>query len=109
MGFFARNQPRGFQHQARFHDERKERLKLLERPEGEDEIPFDNKEKYRQRLRDNWDLRRAQSAGKSDGYAKRLLYSLAFLLLLLFLPLNSFYDRTNFRSSRPRCQSDCCG
>jgi hypothetical protein len=56
----------------------------LERPEGEDEIPFDNKEKYRQRLRDNWDLRRAQSAGKSDGYTKRLLYSLAFLLLLLF-------------------------
>ena len=35
MGFFARNQPRGFQHKARFHDERKERIKLLERPEGE--------------------------------------------------------------------------
>ena len=84
MGFFARNQPRGFQHKARFHDERKERIKLLERPEGEDEIPFDNKEKYRQRIRDNWDLRRAQRAGKSDGYAKRLLYSLLFLILVVF-------------------------
>ena len=84
MGFFARNQPRGFQHKARFHDERKERIKLLERPEGEDEIPFDNKEKYRQRIRDNWDLRRAQIAGKSDGYAKRLLYSLLFLILVVF-------------------------
>jgi hypothetical protein len=104
MGFFARNQPRGFQHKSRFHDERKERLKLLERPEGEDEIPFDNKEKYRQRIRDNWDLRRAQSAGKSDGYAKRLIVQSRLpTLRYSFLPLNSFYDRINFRSTRPRC------
>jgi len=85
MAFFARNTPRGFQHKPRFHNEREERIRILERPEGVDEIPFDNKEKYRQRLRDNWDLRRAQSAGKSDGYAKRLLYSLLFLIALVII------------------------
>lgn len=85
MGFFVRNKPRGFQHQARFHNEREERIRMLERPEGEGEIPFGDKDKYRQRLRDNWDLRRAQSAGKSDGYAKRLLYSLLILVALVII------------------------
>lgn len=85
MGFFVTNKPRGFQHKPRFHDERKERLKILERPESVDEIPFDNKEKYRQRLRDNWDLRRSQSAGKSEGYLKRLLISFLFLVIVIAL------------------------
>ena len=51
MGLFERRQPRGFQHQPRFHDERKDRLRILERNEGVDEIPFQNKDKYRDRLR----------------------------------------------------------
>ena len=85
MGFFVSNTPRGFQHKPRFHDQRKERLRILERPEGVDEIPFDNKEKYRERLRENWELRRTQSSGKSDGYAKRLLYSLLFLIALVLI------------------------
>ena len=46
MGLFERRQPRGFQHQPRFHDERKDRLRILERNEGVDEIPFQNKDKY---------------------------------------------------------------
>ena len=65
----------GFQHQPRFHDERQERLRILERNENIDEIPFQNKEKYRDRLRENWDLRRKRSAGASEGFAKRILIS----------------------------------
>ncbi len=79
MGFFARRQPRQFNPKPRYYNERTERLRILERPESVDEIPFQNKEKYRQRLRENWDLRRSQSAGKSDGYLKRIGLSLAIL------------------------------
>ena len=63
MGLFERRQPRGFQHQPRFHDERKD--------------------KYRDRLRENWDLRRKRSAGASEGYGKRLLFSFLFLVALV--------------------------
>lgn len=79
MGFFARRQPRQFNPKPRYYDERKDRLRIIERPEGVDEIPFENKEKYRQRLRENWDLRRSQSAGKSDGFLKRIGLSLLIL------------------------------
>ena len=91
MGFFARRAPRGFQLKPRFHDERSERLRILKREEGVDEIPFQNREKYRERLRENWDLRRAQSAGKSDGFSKRLLLSLLFLVALVALALKLFF------------------
>ena len=82
MGFFERRQPRGFQHQPRFHDERQERLRILERNESVDEIPFQNKEKYRDRLRENWDLRRKRSAGASVGFVKRILISFIALAIL---------------------------
>ena len=82
MGFFERRQPRGFQHQPRFHDEHQERLRILERNESVDEIPFQNKEKYRDRLRENWDLRRKRSAGASVGFVKRILISFVALAVL---------------------------
>ncbi|MDG1656666.1 MAG: hypothetical protein P8H60_05855 [Schleiferiaceae bacterium] len=85
MGLFERRQPRGFQHQPRFHDERKDRLRILERKEGIDEIPFQNKDKYRDRLRENWDLRRKRSAGASEDYGKRLLVSFLFLVVLVIV------------------------
>jgi len=58
-------------------------LRILERNEGVDEIPFQNKDKYRDRLRENWDLRRKRSAGASEGYGKRLLFSFLFLVALV--------------------------
>ena len=75
MGLFERRKPRGFQHQPRFHDERQERLRILERNESIDKIPFQNKEKYRDRIRENWDLRRKRSAGASEGFVRRLVIS----------------------------------
>lgn len=83
MGFFGHRQPRQFNHKPRYHDERKDRLRILERAEGVDEIPFQNKEKYRDRLRENWDLRRSQSAGKSDGFLQRILISFAILAAIM--------------------------
>lgn len=91
MGFFNRREPRGFQLQPRYHDERKDRLRILERPEGVDEIPFQNKEKYRDRIRENWDLRRKRSAGASDGYTKRLLISIGFLIALILVAVKVFF------------------
>ncbi|MEY2962921.1 MAG: hypothetical protein RL754_182 [Bacteroidota bacterium] len=90
MGLFERRQPRGFQHKPRFHDERKERLRILERPETADEIPFQNREKYRDRIRENWDLRRKRSAGASEGYGKRLFFSFLFLLALVAIAVKLF-------------------
>ena len=89
MGFFERRQPRGFQHHSRFHDERKERLRILERNDTVDEIPFQDKNKYRDRLRENWDLRRKRSAGASEGFAKRILIS--FLALAVLTVLAVYY------------------
>ena len=85
MGLFERRQPRGFQHQPRYHAERKDRLRILERNEGVDEIPFQNKDKYRDRLRENWDLRRNRSAGASEGYGQRLLLSFPLLVVLVIV------------------------
>jgi hypothetical protein len=89
MGFFERRKPRGFQHQPRFHDERQERLRILQRNERIDEIPFKNKEKYRDRIRENWDLRRKRSAGASEGFVRRLVIS--FLALTVLLVLAVYY------------------
>jgi hypothetical protein len=85
MGFFERRTPRGFQHHSRFHDERKERLRILERNESVDEIPFNNNDKYRERLRENWDLRRKRSAGMSEGFLKRFLISVVVLIAIFVL------------------------
>jgi type IV secretory pathway component VirB8 len=54
----------------------------LERNETIDEIPFQDKNKYRDRLRENWDLRRKRSAGASEGFIKRILISFIALAVL---------------------------
>ena len=78
---FKQNKPRSFDLKGRYYDEAKNRRDNLLRTKDE-EIPFDDKEKYRERLRQNWDARR--SAGASNNMGMRLIIIIAILVGLVY-------------------------
>lgn len=79
---FKQHKPRGFNLQGRYYDEDKERRDDLLR-KNEAEIPFGDKEKYRQRLRKNWEYRRTTNHNKN--YGLRIMVIIGILLLLLYI------------------------
>jgi hypothetical protein len=84
---FKQRKPRGFGLKGRYYDEDKERRDNLLR-RNEDEIPFGDKEKYRERLRKNWEYRRITSTSKNFG--GRLIIILAVLVILIYALLFIF-------------------
>lgn len=78
---FKQRKPRGFDLKGRYYDEAKERRDNLLRAKDE-KIPFDDKEKYRERLRQNWDARR--TTGASSNFGMRLLIIIAILVGLVY-------------------------
>jgi hypothetical protein len=79
---FKQRKPRGFALKGRYYDEDKERRNNLLRKKDE-KIPFDDKEKYRERLRENWAYRR--TTGGSQHFGIRVLVILAILVGLLYV------------------------
>ena len=79
---FKQRKPRGFGLKGRYYDEDKERRNNLLRKKDE-KIPFEDKEKYRERLRQNWEYRRSTGASKSFG--TRILIILLILIGLLYV------------------------
>ncbi len=78
---FRQRKPRGFSLKGRYYNEDKERRDNLLRKKDE-KIPFDDKEKYRERLRENWAYRR--STGGSQNFGLRVVIILAILVGLLY-------------------------
>jgi hypothetical protein len=78
---FRQQKPRGFSLKGRYFDEDKDRRDKLLRKKDE-KIPFDDKEKYRERLRENWEYRR--TTGSSRNFGIRVLIILAILVGLLY-------------------------
>jgi len=78
---FKQRKPRGFDLKGRYYDEAKERRDNLLRKKDE-KIPFDDKEKYRERLRQNWEARR--TTGASSNFGMRLLIIIAILVGLVY-------------------------
>lgn len=78
---FKQRKPRNFSLKGRYYDEDKERRNNLLRKKDE-KIPFDDKEKYRERLRQNWEYRR--STGASQNFGLRLVVIIAILLVLVY-------------------------
>jgi len=79
---FKTRKPRGFNLKGRFYDEDKERRDNLLR-KNEDEIPFGDSDKYRERLRKNWEYRRTTNTPAN--YNTRLIVILSILMLILFI------------------------
>jgi hypothetical protein len=78
---FKQQKPRGFDLKGRYFDEAKDRRDALLR-KSDEHIPFDDKEKYRERLRQNWNARRSPSA--SSNFGMRLIIILAILIGLVY-------------------------
>ena len=79
---FKTRKPKGFNLKGRYFNEDRDRRDNILRKKDE-KIPFDDKEKYRERLRQNWEYRRTTS-GKSN-YGIRLIVIVAILVLLLYV------------------------
>ena len=79
---FKTRKPRQFNLKGRYFDEDRDRRDSVLR-KNEDKIPFDDKEKYRARLRDNWDYRR--STRGSSNFGIRVIVIVGILVLLLYL------------------------
>jgi len=78
---FKQRKPRGFELKGRYYDENKERRDMLLRKKDEN-IPFDDKEKYRERLRTNWEYRR--TTGKASNFGLRIIVIFGILAALLY-------------------------
>ena len=79
---FKQTKPRGFDLKGRYFDENKDRRDMLLRKKPED-IPFDDKEKYRERLRQNWESRR--TTGTKSNFGMRLIVIFGILAALLYV------------------------
>lgn len=78
---FKQRKTRGFNLQGRYYNEDKERRDNVLRKKDE-KIPFEDKEKYRERLRQNWEYRRTTKAGKNFGM--RIIVIFGILVALLY-------------------------
>jgi hypothetical protein len=78
---FKQRKPRGFDLKGRYFDENKARRDNILRKKDE-VIPFDDKEKYRERLRQNWEHRRA--TGTSKNFGMRIIIIFGILVALLY-------------------------
>ena len=78
---FKQRKPRGFELKGRYYDENKERREMLLRTKDE-KIPFDDKEKYRERLRQNWEYRR--TTGTKSNFGMRIIIIFGILAALLY-------------------------
>ena len=81
---FKQNKPRGFELKGRYYDENKERRDNLLRKD-EDVAKLDDREKYRERLRESW--QRNRSLNNNFGVGRRFLIILAVLVALLYVVL----------------------
>lgn len=78
---FKQRKPRGFDLKGRYFDENKARRDNILRKKDE-VIPFNDKEKYRERLRQNWETRRA--TGTSKNFGMRIIVIFGVLVALLY-------------------------
>ncbi len=78
---FKQRKTRGFNLKSRYYDEDKERRDNVLRTKNE-KIPFEDKEKYRERLRQNWEYRRSTSSSKN--YGMRLVIIFGVLVALVY-------------------------
>lgn len=79
---FKTRKPRSFNLKGRYFDVDRDRRDTILR-KNEENIPFDDKEKYRARLRENWDYRRITRTGSNFGI--RVIVITGILVLLLYL------------------------
>lgn len=90
MRFFKVLPTRGFQHKPRFFNERKERIRILEEAHEQNELPYENAERYRERMRANWESKRKVKLNDSKGYITRMLVAFAILAALVVFANNFF-------------------